>query len=82
MPSPGHGASSGQSSKKVTLIYQHFDDERQWEVAAAPGTAGHPARQEAIAMPQGTLLIQTINIPARIWHATTDHRGQQKGPGL
>ncbi|CAM5714106.1 Tyr recombinase domain-containing protein OS=Streptomyces aurantiogriseus OX=66870 GN=GCM10010251_01800 PE=4 SV=1 [Streptomyces aurantiogriseus] len=42
---------AGQSSEKAALIYQHSDDDRQQEVAAALDATVRKARQEAASVP-------------------------------
>lgn len=43
---------AGQSSEKAALIYQHFHDDRQQEVAAGLDATVRKARQEAAAVPE------------------------------
>jgi hypothetical protein len=46
---------AGQSSEKAALIYQHFDDVRQQEVAAGLDATVRRARQEAAVVPDDPL---------------------------
>jgi integrase len=66
---------AGQSSEKAALIYQHSDEERQEEVAAGLDATVRKAGKRLPGRRPRHLL-------ARIWHAASDHPGQQNGPGL
>jgi hypothetical protein len=67
---------AGQSSEKAALIYSTptTSGRRRSPPASTPPCGRRGRLPRPSGCPTGLL--------ARIWHAATDHRAQQKGPGL